>query len=52
MGMEWFLLIIVGFLVWALLSNPLIRGNITQSVWKARKTSTPGSRLLHPRFKG
>jgi hypothetical protein len=52
MGMKWFVIVIVGFLVWAYLSNPLNRGKITQFNRKAWRAGRSHSRPLHPSSKG
>jgi hypothetical protein len=52
MAMKWFLLVVVGCLVWAYLSVTLNRRNIDEFNRKARKATKFRSRLLHPPFKG
>jgi len=52
MGMKWFVLVIVGFLVWVYLSNPFNRGKIAQFNRKAWKAGKAHSRLVHPPSKG
>lgn len=52
MGMEWFVLVIVGFIVWAYLSNPLNRARIAQFNRKAGRTGKSRSQLMHPRLRG
>ena len=52
MGMEWFLLVAVGFLAWVYLSDPLNRGNIAQFNRKARRVGKFRSRIVHPPSKG
>jgi hypothetical protein len=52
MGMKWFVLVIVGFLVWAYLSNPLNRGKIAQFNRKARRAGKAHSRLVRPPSQG
>ena len=51
-GMEWFLLVIVGCLIWAYLSITLNRRNSAEFDRKARKAKRFSSRVLHPPFKG
>lgn len=52
MGMEMFVLVIVGFIVWAYLSNPLNRAWIAQFNRKAGRAGKSHSRLTHPPSKG
>ena len=51
-GMEWFLLVIVGSLVWAYLIVTFNRRNSTEFDRKARKTKKFSSRVEHRPFKG
>ncbi len=54
MATGWFLLalVIVGFLVWAFASSPMIHWKIAQFDHKMRKTGKLNSRLVHPRTRG
>jgi len=52
MGMGWFLLVIVGGLVWAYLSVAFKRRNDAEFDRKARKARKFSSRWVHPRIKG
>jgi len=53
MNMGWFLLliVIVGFLVWVFLSDPVSRGKFAQFSRKMRKAGKFHSRVGHPPFK-
>ena len=52
MGMGWFLVVIVGCLVWAYLSVIMNRRNFNEFDRRARKAGKFRSRLVHPPFKG
>jgi hypothetical protein len=52
MAMGWFLVVIVGCVVWAYLMVTMSRRGSAESDLKARKASKFGSRLLHPHFRG
>jgi len=52
MGMGWFLVVILGCLIWAYLSVTMNRRNSNEFDRSARKTGKLRSRLLHPTFKG
>jgi hypothetical protein len=52
MGMRWFLVVIVGCLVWAYLSVTMNRRNSNEFDRRARKAGKLRSRLLHLPFKG
>jgi hypothetical protein len=52
MGMGWFLVVILGCLVWAYLSVTMNRRNSNEIERRARKAEKFRSRLLHPPFKG
>jgi hypothetical protein len=52
MGMQWFLLVIVGVLLWVVVSSPLIRWRLGQFRRKTRKAGKLGSRLAHPPNRG
>jgi hypothetical protein len=52
MGMVWFLLVIVGCLVWAYLSVTMNRRNFNEFDRRERKAGKLRSRLLHPPFRG
>ena len=52
MRMGWFLIVILGCLVWAYLSVTMYRRNFNEFDRRARKAGKIRSRLLHPTFKG
>ena len=52
MRMGWFLIVILGCLVWAYLSVTMYRRNSNEFDRRARKAKKFRSRLLHPTFKG
>ena len=52
MGMQWFVLVIVGFLLWVVVSSPLIRWRLGQLRGKTRKAGKFGSHLAHPPNRG
>jgi hypothetical protein len=52
MKMGWFLVVIVGCLVWAFLSVTMNHRNFNEFDRRARKAGKFRSRLLHPPFKG
>ena len=51
MAMKWFLVVIVGCLVWAYLSVTFKRRNDAEFDRRERKAGKFRSRLLHPPFK-
>jgi hypothetical protein len=52
MGMGWFLVVIVGCLVWAYLSVTMNGWNSNEFDRRARKAKKFSSHLVHPTFKG
>jgi len=50
--MGWFLVVIIGCLVWAYLSVTMNRRNFNEFDRRERKAGKFRSRLSHPKFKG
>jgi hypothetical protein len=52
MGMAWFLVVIIGCLVWAYLSVTMNRRNSNEFDRQVRRAKKFRSHLVHPTFKG